>query len=225
MSMLNLAGIAVRADDGEVNIFKTDFDSYQVGTEEVVQQTLENLSNAYSVIRKDNDAAANIAGVKVDDEHGTSMEFNEAWQNVHVDLPVTCTANDKALVSFDFIAPNVGGANGYLKVLGNANNNFASQIQLRWDGTAINYWDGVSGDGVKLYESAIPANKWVKIEYYLDHTEKYYITYVEGKPISKHAMYGEKTPLASLQFQTAYDINADHKVYIDNLEVKKKRTK
>ena len=202
------------AETQDVNIFTTDFDSYQIGDAGSATAAFTRLPYATDKIVAGwgSTNAASIAGVTKDDAHGTSMELNDWWQTVDINLPTPCKAGDKVLVSFDVLATDVTST-GQLKILGNNGDNFEGTLQVKWDGSQVDYYH----NGSVIKEQVMPVGEWSNVAFYIDHENNKCVTYINGKRVCESDLLGEKTPLSSVHFQTE---QLDCKMYIDNLEVK-----
>lgn len=203
---------AVNADSTGDNIFKTDFDSYTIGTEDTVQSVFTNLTERYgtdtlNIAAASKGSTETVTGEKLDDAHGTSMKFASGdWRMVSVNLP---QAYDTAvLVSYDFCM----AGQGTMRMFGNNSSNY----RAIFEGTGLRFNDA---DGAPVeYENALTIGKWTKIEFYVDNANSTYIMYIDGKQIGGENTFATAgSNLQSFQLQK----RSGGEMYIDNIEVKK----
>ena len=99
IALMNIPVLGVNAEGDENNIFSTDFDSYTIGKELPVKETLVSLESAYP--RGNGRIAGAAVGDVKDDDHGTSLKFAEGgWHNLNIAGWDNIT--EPLLFSFDF---------------------------------------------------------------------------------------------------------------------------
>ena len=203
---------AVNASGPDDNIFKTDFDSYTIGTEETVQSVFKDLTENYGTDTAYISAASQpskttVTGAALDAAHGTSMKFSSGdWRMVSVNLPQAY--GTPVLVSYDFYM----AGQGTIRMFGNNSVNY----RAIFEGTGLRFNDT---DGAPVeYQNALTIGKWTKIEFYVDNANGKYIMYIDGKQIGGENTFtvNDKSNLKSLQLQK----RSGGEMYIDNIEVK-----
>lgn len=204
--MLPYALPVMAAEDNSVNIFSTDFDSYTIGKELPVKETLVSLESAYP--RGNGRIAGAAVGDVKDDDHGTSLKFAEGgWHNLNIAGWDNIT--EPLLFSFDFLEEG----QGTIRFLTNNANGAIATIAGR-DARP----DTHDGTDAAFTKNVVELNKWTPVEIYIDTPNQKFAFFIDGKLIGGlHEFYGEASSIESIQIQKI----SGGVMYIDNLSLKK----
>ena len=206
IALMNIPVLGVNAEGDENNIFSTDFDSYTIGKELPVKETLVSLESAYP--RGNGRIAGAAVGDVKDDDHGTSLKFAEGgWHNLNIAGWDNIT--EPLLFSFDFLEEG----QGTIRFLTNNANGAIATIAGR-DARP----DTHDGTDAAFTKNVVELNKWTPVEIYIDTPNQKFAFFIDGKLIGGlHEFYGEASSIESIQIQKI----SGGVMYIDNLSLKK----
>lgn len=193
-------------------VFYTDFDGYQIGNSNRVDDTFNNLSSSYMngmIVQNANGQF--IRGERVDSAYGTSMKFSMeepgvdgAWRNLHVGFP---DRTGKYLISFALRLIQSGS----IRV---GTNEFTGAAATFMDRSA----KPEAGSALTYTKNVMKAGEWANAEIYLDTETRKYALYIDGRQIdSEQPFAGNATTLNSIQIQC---MTGDG-YYLDNFKLEK----
>lgn len=193
-------------------VFYTDFDGYQIGNSNRVDDTFNNLSSSYmNGMITQNANGQFIRGERVDSAYGTSMKFSMeetgvdgAWRNLRVGLP---DQTGRYLISFALRLIQSGS----IRV---GTNEFT--------GAAVTFMDRSAkpetGSALTYTKNVMKAGEWANAEIYLDTETRKYALYIDGRQIdSEQPFAGDAKTLNSIQIQC---MTGDG-YYLDNFKLEK----
>ena len=175
------------ANDGAVQsgdelIFSTDFDGYQIGSGEYVSSAYDRSSSTYAegrIVKADGNHPESSYGVKVDEEHGTSLLFDgydcDGWPSLVSNFSPAVT-NERILISYDLLMKDPPATDTGTFAMFGPDSALHINFSTSADGTTIEH-------GEYTQENAYTSGEWTKVELYMDLANREYVLYVGGNKI------------------------------------------